>query len=109
VVENFNESDSRSWKEGGHSANKGQQVSRGSGLSYNVGGRALLQPDEVLRLSDDYLIAFQRGMAPILAKRIKWYQDPAFRPAAAISGKAVARWVLLAATVALVVGALIGK
>ena len=63
----------------------------------------------MLRLSDDYLIAFQRGMPPILAKRIKWYQDPAFRPAAAISGKAVARWVLLAATVALVVGALIGK
>ena len=73
-----------------------------------MNGRALLRPDEILTLSDDYLIAFQRGMPPILARRIKWYQDPAFKPAAAIRVGTVVWWGLLAAAVALVVWALIG-
>ena len=89
-------------------SSQGQQVSRGSSFNYSVNGRALLRPDEILTLSDNYLIAFLRGMPPILARRIKWYRDPAFRPAAAIRVRAVVWWGLLAAAVALVVWALIG-
>ena len=33
-------------------------------------------------MSNDCLIVLLRGMAPILAKRVKWYQDRAFNPAA---------------------------
>jgi type IV secretory pathway TraG/TraD family ATPase VirD4 len=73
-----------------------------------VNGRALLRPDEVLTLRDDYLIAFLRGMHPILARRIKWYQDPDFKPATAIGVRAVVWSGLLAAGIALVVWALIG-
>ena len=73
MLEGFGENTSRSWNsDGGYSsADQGQQLSRGSSFNYSVNGRALLRPDEVLTLSDDYLIAFQRGMPPILAKRIK--------------------------------------
>ena len=69
-------------------------------------GRPLLRPEEVLTLSDDYLIAFQRGLpAPILARRIKWYRDAAFNPAAGTGHVGVPVLGLLAAAVALVVWA----
>ena len=35
-----------------------------------------------MTLSNDNLIAVLRGMLPILAQRVKWYQDPDFNPAA---------------------------
>jgi len=105
VLEGFGENASRSWNEGGGTPNQGQQVNRGSSFSYSVNGRALLRPDEILRLSDDFLIALQRGMAPILARRIKWYQDKDFKPAAAIRVGTVVWWGLLAAAVALFVWA----
>jgi len=46
-----------------------------------VAGRALLRPEEILTLNNDYVIVLQRGMSPILAERVKWYQDPEFNPA----------------------------
>jgi type IV secretion system protein VirD4 len=105
VLEGFGENASRSWNEGG--SQQGPQVSQGSSFNRSVNGRALLFPHEVLTLRDDYLIAFVRGgIAPILARRIKWYQDPDFKPRAAIRARAVARWSLLAA-IALGVWALI--
>ena len=82
VLEGFGRNDSRSWNDGGiPSGQNGQggQVSRGSNFNYSVNGRALLRPDEILTMSENYLIAFQRGMPPILARRIKWYKDSAFR------------------------------
>jgi type IV secretion system protein VirD4 len=106
VIEGYGENESRSWNEGGPSP--GQQVSQGSSHNYSVNGRSLLRPDEVLRLSDDNLIAFLRAMPPILARRIKWYRDPAFSPATAIRNEAVLWWGILAATVAFIVWALTG-
>jgi hypothetical protein len=50
-----------------------------------------------LTLSDEHLIAFQRGMAPILAKRIKYYKDAAFTPSLARRLMRAASWGLLAA------------
>jgi type IV secretion system protein VirD4 len=102
VLEGYgeNSSISRSWSEGGGAVN--QQTSQGSSFNYSVNGRALLKPEEVLTLSDNYLMAFQRGMAPILARRIKWYQDPAFKNSAAIRVGAVLAWGLLAVAATLI-------
>jgi type IV secretion system protein VirD4 len=108
LLEGYSENSSRSWNEGGYQANQGQQVNQGSSYNFSVNGRALLRPEEVLTLSDDYLIAFLRGMNPILARRIKWYQDSAFMPVAAFGVRVAVWWGLLAAGVALVVWALLG-
>jgi type IV secretion system protein VirD4 len=40
--------------------------------------RPLLTPDEARRLPDDDAIIFMAGHAPILAKKIRYYQDPTF-------------------------------
>ena len=110
VLEGYGEntSTSRSWNEGAGSTSQSQQTSHGGSFNYSVNGRAMLKPEEVLRLGDDYLIAFQRGMAPILARRIKWYRDPAFRSGLAIRGETVVLWGLLAAAAALLLRAFTG-
>jgi type IV secretion system protein VirD4 len=108
VLEGFGENVSRSRNIEGGTANQGVQLSQGSNLNYTVNGRALLKPDEVLILSDDYLIAFQRGMPPILARRIKWYQDKEFTRSAAVGFAAMLLLWLLATAIGLVVAGLIG-
>jgi type IV secretion system protein VirD4 len=93
VLESYGENSSRSTSEGGGAPSPGHQRSQGNNFNYSVNGRALLRPDEILRLSDDYLLAFQRGgVPPILAKRIKWYQDPDFNQAAATKRAPVWWW-----------------
>jgi type IV secretory pathway TraG/TraD family ATPase VirD4 len=104
VLEGHGQNDSRSWNDGGSGPQQGQQRSQGGSFNYSVTGRALLRPEEILTLSDKYLIAFQRGMPPILARRILWYRDAAFNPAAG-RGAIVACLGLLAAAVALMVWA----
>ena len=74
-------------------------MSRGSSLSYSESGRALLRPEEIMTLNNDCLIAVLRGMSPILAERVKWYQDPDFNPAAPKRRKRSSRWKLLLAVV----------
>jgi len=74
VVESYGANESWSYQ----SMQPGGSTSHGSSRNYSETGRALLRPEEVLTLSDDYLIAFVRGMSPIMAKRVKWYQDPDF-------------------------------
>ena len=101
-VEGFSENTSRSWNEGGYSTGQGQQVTKASTVNYSVSGRALLRPDEVLRLSDNCLIAFLRGMPPILARRIRWYRDPAFCQSAAMRNPNAIMWWLLVAAAMLV-------
>ena len=80
VVEQYSENESRSWS--GQSQQGGEQRSRGSSLNYSENGRALLRPEEIMTLNNDYLIVLQRGLYPILASRVKWYEDPEFNPAA---------------------------
>jgi type IV secretion system protein VirD4 len=106
VLEGFGENSSRSRTEAYGAPSQSQQWSQGSSLNYSVNGRALLRPDEVLTLSDDYLIAFLRGIPPILAQRIKWYQERDFNPSVAIRVLPRARWWLLAIGVGLVVWAM---
>jgi type IV secretion system protein VirD4 len=81
VVESYGENESDSCQQGGESP-QSRQTSRGTSRNYSVGGRALLRPEEILTLSNDCVIVLLRGVAPILAERVKWYQDRAFNPAA---------------------------
>jgi type IV secretion system protein VirD4 len=106
VLENYGENESRSWQQGGASESGGQ-ASRGSSLNYSEGGRALLRPEEILTLNNDYVIVLLRGMSPVLAQRVKWYQDPQFNPAAPKRRKPSSRWwLLLAAALGLILWAL---
>ena len=50
-------------------------------LNTGVGeaGRRLIQPSEVMRLGRDKMVVFMRGLAhPILAERVRYYDDAAF-------------------------------
>ena len=79
VLESYGENVSNSYQQNG-GAEQGRQISRGSSLNYSLSGRALLRPEEILTLSNDCLIVLQRGFDPILAQRVKWYQDRDFNP-----------------------------
>jgi type IV secretion system protein VirD4 len=90
VIESYGENESRS--QSGGASQQGGQVSRGSSVNYSETGRALLRPEEILTLDNDYVIVLQRGMSPILAERVKWYQDPEFNPAVPKRRKPSLRW-----------------
>jgi type IV secretion system protein VirD4 len=81
VVEQYGENQSGSWQTG--ASQSGGQMSRGSSMTYSETGRALARPEELLTLNNDYVIVLERGMAPILAQRVKWYQDPEFNSSVA--------------------------
>jgi len=111
LVENYGENDSRSWQAGGASQQGSGQVSRGNSVNYSVTGRALLRPEEIMTLNNDYVIVLQRGMAPILAERVKWYQDREFNPAAPIRRRTYSLrwWLLLAVALGLIMCSLAGR
>jgi type IV secretion system protein VirD4 len=90
VVEQYGENES--WQPSGDPMQSGGQRSRGSSLTYSENGRALLRPEEILSMDDSYLIALLRGASPILAERVKWYQDPDFNPAVPKRRKQRWRW-----------------
>jgi type IV secretion system protein VirD4 len=92
TLEGYGENQSYSYQSGGVSQPNGGQVSRGSSLNYSQSGRALLRPEEILTLPNDCVIVLQRGMAPILAARVKWYQDSDFNPAIRTRRKPFSRW-----------------
>lgn len=77
VVESYGENNSWSWQSG----QQGGQASQGNTLNFSVAGRALLRPEEILTLDNDCMIVLQRGVAPILAERVKWFADPEFNTA----------------------------
>ena len=73
--EGDNWSSSVSTSPGGNSG----QSSWGGSRNREEKGRALMRPEELMTMGENYLIAFLRGLpAPILARRIKYYQDAAF-------------------------------
>ncbi len=90
VVQQYQESESHPTGSAAHQG--GGQSSRSSSITYSENGRALLRPEELLTLDNDYLIVLQRGLAPILASRVKWYEDPEFNPAARKSVNSVRPW-----------------
>jgi type IV secretion system protein VirD4 len=109
TVASYGTTESRSHQEGSYDAHRqGAQVTSGSSENYSVSGRALLRPEEVLTLDDNYLIAFVRSFPPILARRIKWYQEAAFTSGAVNFGTTRLRdpsqiWLLLLLAAALAV------
>lgn len=108
VVESYGSNESRSWQE----AQPGRQNSYGNSQNYSQHGRALLRPEEVMTLNNDNLICFVRGMAPILARRVKWYEDKLFNPSAAASQPPKRNpfwWALVAVVAALYAWAIISK
>lgn len=78
MVEQYGENESR--PRNGFSQ-QGDQGSYGTSINYSETGRPLLRADEILQQSNDTVIVLQRGDYPILAQRVKWYQDPEFNPA----------------------------
>ncbi len=80
LVDSYGENNSHSWSAGNGDSSESQQRSEGSSLNYSVCARALLKPEEILTLDDSYLIAFQRGLAPILARRVKYLPGPTVQP-----------------------------
>jgi type IV secretion system protein VirD4 len=104
LLEGYGVNDSTSSTEGG--AHPSHQTSRGSSFNYSVNGRPLLRPEEVLTLNDNLLIAFQRGMPPILARRIKWYKDPDFKAASRVMK--LVMWMLVVAVLVFIVRVLLG-
>lgn len=69
---------STSWQRSGGEMGGGGTASRSASRSWKEQGRELLKPDEVLNLHPDLILAFIRGMRPIMAWRVKWYLDPRF-------------------------------
>ena len=86
MVDSYGENQSYS----SSSNQEGGQKSHGTNMNYAQSGRALLRPEEILSLDESYLIAFLRGTHPILAKRVKWYNDPEFNHSA--TGTRSGRW-----------------
>jgi type IV secretory pathway TraG/TraD family ATPase VirD4 len=107
LLENYGENESRSWQRDGAAQQNGQ-ASPGSSVNYTETGRALLRPEEILTLSNDSVIVLQRGLAPLLAERVKWYQDRQFNPAAPRRRKWSWWWLLLVAGF-LILCSLVGK
>ncbi|MFN3634368.1 MAG: type IV secretory system conjugative DNA transfer family protein [Rhizobium rhizophilum] len=48
------------------------------GKSWNKTGRALLMPDEIMRLPGDEQVVLIRGTAPMRVKRLRYYNDATF-------------------------------
>jgi type IV secretion system protein VirD4 len=105
VVEGYGDNESRSWQDS--QTGGSESGSRGTSRNFAQNGRALLRPEEILTLSNDYVIGLLRGMSPILAQRVKWYSDPEFNPAAPKRRKQFpVWWLLLAGAVGMILWAL---
>jgi type IV secretion system protein VirD4 len=78
-VEGASEGESRSDQHWTASGGGGLKIDRSSGRSWQVQGRALMRPEELLTMSRDLMIALIGGMPPILARRIRYYADPLFK------------------------------
>ena len=76
AVESAGDNDSTGWQEGGMNSHDGRQQNRGSSRNWSVQARPLLKPDEVLRLSDDYIIAFFRGNRPYWLAKSAGFPTP---------------------------------
>jgi type IV secretion system protein VirD4 len=73
----------------------------GSSNSYSEAGRRLLKPEEILMLSDHVGLVFHQNNPVILAQRIRWYSDRAFRRKGVGKSRGVGLGGLLVALLAL--------
>ena len=82
----------------GGSGNSSGQHGRSSGSNVSVSetSRRLLKEEEILTLADDVALVFHKNYPVILAERIKYYSDPAFRKRSCAMGHRPARGLGLA-------------
>jgi type IV secretion system protein VirD4 len=81
-------------------------VSYTTSRNWKEHGRPLLMPDEVLRLSGEYVIGFLRDMPPILCRRVKWWELRTSNDLFSLHPLQCVRALVLAAIVALVAWAM---
>ena len=48
-------------------------------INKSATARALMTPDEVMRLANDSQLIFVQGMRPVVAEKIRYYEDPYFK------------------------------
>jgi type IV secretion system protein VirD4 len=63
----------------GTSKEKGQLMGGNISKNYSDTSRALMTPDEVMRMPFDTQLIFVQGCKPILAEKIFYFKDPAFK------------------------------
>ena len=63
---------------GGHASSQ-RGSNSGTSVSVSEAGRSLLKPDEILRMGSNASLLFHKNLPVILAERIKYYSDRAFR------------------------------
>ena len=84
-----------------HAQPGGNQITSTMGRNWQEQAQALLQPSEVLNMSGDYLVAFLRGIRPILCRRCFWYREREFGGRPPLGPVPVVFWLLLAGGVGL--------
>ncbi len=99
TVESANEGESSSYQQSHQGGS--QNMTRNRGRNWAVQARALLKPDEVLNMSGNFLIAFLRGIRPILCRRVIWYRDAAFGGKPPLKPVPLLFWMLLVGAVGL--------
>ena len=52
---------------------------KSSSTSNHLSRRELMTPDEIMRLDSTLEILLRQGEAPVIAAKIRYYNDPAFR------------------------------
>jgi type IV secretion system protein VirD4 len=67
----------------GQSSEANATVSNTEGLTQTECARALIQPEEVLRLPESIALVLTKGIAPFACRVIKYYSDPALSEALA--------------------------
>ena len=54
-------------------------IGGGNNINYSDTSRALMTPDEVMRLPWDSQLIFVQGAKPVVAEKIRYYEDPFFK------------------------------
>jgi type IV secretion system protein VirD4 len=67
----------------GRGGSTGTTVSKTEGVTFSECGRALIQPEEILRLPDSIALVLTKGIAPFACSVLRYYSDAAFTEALA--------------------------
>jgi len=63
-------------------------VSKSEGVTHTETGRALIQPEEILKLPDDVVLVLAKGILPFACRRLTYWKDEAFKEALADQARA---------------------
>lgn len=77
------------WFASGQGSKSSPTVSKTEGVTYSETARALIQPEELLRLPDNIALVLSKGIAPFACSVVRYYSDPAFSEALADQNSSV--------------------